>query len=113
MLHVFSILVVLALTPTFTVARSALDGVDLSSPAMTEAELSRVDVEAMIAVGTPVDLTRRQLNGVDLSGLNIEGAVLRAARLNKVNLSGAELNGAVLDANLQGANLTGASLFQT
>ena len=72
-------------------------GVDLNSPEMTMAEMSREDVSALIAGGAPVDLTGKRLSGVDLSGLDLTGAILRGAYLNKANLKGAILDKAVLD----------------
>ncbi|PWE30632.1 pentapeptide repeat-containing protein [Maritimibacter sp. 55A14] len=101
------------------IAQSAMQGLDMSSPKMTEAEMSRADIEALIAADDPLDLTRKMLNGLDLSGLTLDGAVFRAARMNGVSLAGASLRGAVFDqawmlkADLSGADLTGASLFQT
>ncbi len=99
-------------------AQSALQGVDMNSPAMTETEFTREQVVALIESGAPLDFTRRRLNGIDLSGLDLTGAIFRAARLNNTNLSGAILSNAVLDqawmmnADLSGTQLDGASLFQ-
>lgn len=102
-------------------AQDMMKGLDLSSPEMTEAEMTRDDVEAELAAtadGQPLDLTGKRLNGVDLSGLDLSGAILRSARLNKADLNGANLEGAILDqawildANLRGANLRNANLFQ-
>ena len=91
-------------------------GADMASPAMTQAEMSRADVEAMIkaADGKPIDLHDKALSGLDLSGLNLRGANLRTARLNKANLRGADLSGANLEqawfikADLAGAKLADA-----
>ena len=102
-------------------AQDMMDHVDLSSPRMSAAELSRADVEALIAragPGQPVVLTDRSLNGLDLSGLDLAGADLRWARLNRAKLVGTRLAGANLDlawgieADFSGADLRGASLFQ-
>src|SRR5215207_2288287 len=71
--------------------------VDLTSPEMTQAEVTRADVEILIQNSAPVDLSNRRLSGLDLSGLNLTGANLRASRLNKTNLSRADLSGAILD----------------
>lgn len=96
-----------------------LMGADMTSPKMTQAEMTRGDVEAMIAKagGKPLDLTDKSLSGLDLSGLDLKGVNLRTARLNKANLSGADLSGAnlqqawLLKANLSGAKLAGADMF--
>ncbi len=92
-------------------------GANMSSPAMTQAEMSRADVEAMIkaADGRPIDLHDKALSGLDLSGLNLRGANLRTARLNKTNLRGADLSGANLSRSMpigdfKGANMSGATL---
>jgi hypothetical protein len=64
-------------------AQGLMQHIDLISPEMTSAEMSRQDVEAVIAASTsarPVDLTGRRLSGLDLSGLDLSGAILRAAR---------------------------------
>lgn len=76
-------------------AQSALQGVDLESPAMTQANLTRADVESRLKMATadaPADFSRAWMNGLDLSGLDFSGANLRAARLNGVNLAGARLD---------------------
>ncbi|MDO9426827.1 MAG: pentapeptide repeat-containing protein [Methylobacterium sp.] len=94
-------------------------GADMGSAAMTTAEMTRGDVEALIAGadGKPIDLSDRALAGLDLSGLNLRGANLRTARLNKANLRGADLTGANLEqawfikADLSGAKLVGAKMF--
>ncbi len=102
--------------------QNMLAGVDLSSPAFTRAELTRADIEAMIARrsgGAPLNLSDKSLNGLDLSKLDLSGANLREARLNNANFAGADLHGAQLDqvwalkADFTGANLSGASLFGT
>ena len=60
-------------------AQTMLQGLDLTSPAMTEAEMSREDVEAALAAAeTPLDLTGKRLNGLDLSGLDLSGVILRS-----------------------------------
>ena len=94
-------------------------GADMNTPAMTQAEMSRADVEAMIAKadGKPLDLADRALSGLDLSGLNLSGVNLRTARLNKANLRGADLSGAILEqawlikADLSGAKIVDAKMF--
>ena len=96
----------LVFAPLAVCAQSALDGVDLHSPAMTEARLSRDEVAARLAAGE-TDFSRQWLNGLDLSGLDFTGATLRAARLNRVNLAGAVLDRAELSqAWLMEADLT-------
>lgn len=102
--------------------QAQMSGVDMALPKMTEAQLTRTNVEARLAAATPdapADFTRLWLNGLDLSGLDFSGAILRATALNGADLSGARLDGAVLsqawmvEANLTGASLVGAELFQT
>ena len=101
---------------------AAQTGVDLDSPAMTEAEMTRADVEAKLAAATPAapaNFERAKLNGLDLGSLDFSGANLRAARLNGASLAGARLDGAdlgqawMLGADLEGASLRGAALFGT
>ena len=98
-----------------------MDHVDLSSPRMSAADLTRAEVEALIAAAPPglgVDLADRSLNGLDLSGLDLGGANLTRARLNRAKLVGTRLDGARLDmswgieADLTGASLKGAAMFQ-
>ena len=94
-------------------------GAAMNTPAMTQAEMTRADIEALIAHanGTPIDLSDKALSGLDLSGLNLEGVNLRTARLNNTNLRGANLSGANLEqawflkADLSGAKLVGAKMF--
>ncbi|MGO9485485.1 MAG: pentapeptide repeat-containing protein [Rhodomicrobium sp.] len=100
-------------------AQDMLQHLDLQSPAMTQAEMTRGQIEALLSsqAGRPLDLSGKALNGLDLSGLDLSHAILRNARLNKASLQGAKLDGAVLDqawgldANFSGASLKGASLF--
>ena len=54
--------------------------VDLASPEMTQAEVTRADVEILIQNGAPVDLSNRRLSGLDLSDLNLKAANLQASR---------------------------------
>ncbi|ACS40351.1 MULTISPECIES: pentapeptide repeat-containing protein [Methylobacteriaceae] len=94
-------------------------GADMNTPAMTQAEMSRADIEAMIARadGKPLDLSDKALSGLDLSGLNLRGVNLRTARLNKANLRGADLSEANLEqawfikADLSGVKLVGPKMF--
>lgn len=102
-------------------AQGVMDHVDLQSPEMTEAEMTREEVIALLsrASGQPADLSSRRLSRLDLRGVDFKGANLRWARLNGTDLRGANLSAAILDsawllnANLENANLTGASLFST
>ena len=100
------------LTVTAT-AQDMMRGVDLSSPDMVSAEMTRTQVEAAIATATaaPADFTGKRLSNLDLSGLDLSRAIFRAARLNKTKLAGANLDHAVLDqAWLLEADLTGADV---
>jgi len=92
--------------------------VDLSSPKMAEAELTREDVLAVLEAATPGPpsaLVDKSLNGLDLSGLDFSGIDLSRARLNRANLKGTVFKGAILDlawmidADLEGADLRDAS----
>jgi uncharacterized protein YjbI with pentapeptide repeats len=99
-----------------------MSNVDLTSAKMSEADLSREDVIALLDAATPgqpVPLADMGLNGLDLSGLDLSGADFSRSRLNRVNLNGAVLKGAKLDlawlieADLEGADLRDASMIQT
>ncbi len=103
------------------VAQDPLSVVDLESPEMSEAEMTRADVEKILDAATPdkpADFTAKRLSGLDLSGLDFSKAVLRSARLNKTKLVGAKFVDAVLDqawllkADLTGADMRGAHMFQ-
>ena len=96
-----------------------MDHVDLTSDAMTKAELTRQELLAILSRATVdgrVDLTSKRLSGLDLQNVDFKGANLRWARLNNTDLRGANLRDAILDsawllnANLEGADLRGASL---
>ena len=95
-------------------AQDMMRGVDLSSPDMVSAQMTRGDIEAALAtapLAAPADFTGKKLSSLDLSGLDLSGAIFRAARLNKTKLAGATLDRAILDqAWLLQADLTGASL---
>ena len=105
--------------PGAAIAQDMMRHVDLASPEMVSAEMTRDDLAAMVraAAGKPLDLTGKRLSGLDLAGFDLKGANLRLARLNRTRLAGADLSGAVLDqawlldADLSGAKLAGASLF--
>ena len=116
------LIVFLTLAPLPALCQTALSGVDMTLPKMTEAQLTRADVMTRLDAATadnPADFTRVWLNNLDLSGLNFGNAILRAASLNGADLSGSNLDGAVLSqawmigADLSGASLVGAELFQT
>ena len=71
-------------------------GLDLTSPDMTTAEMTRGQVEEAVKAppaGHGADFNRKRLSGLDLSGLDLSGADFRAARLNHANLSRAKLHG--------------------
>src|SRR5450759_5524111 len=101
----------LAMTAT---AQDMMRGLDLSSPDMVSSEMTRGQVEAILARATaaaPADFTGKRLSSLDLSGLDLSGVIFRAARLNKTKLAGANLDHAVLDqAWLLEADLTGANI---
>ncbi len=98
-------------------AQDMMRGVDLSSPMYTMAEMTRADIEKLLASGKKPDLALKSLNGLDLSGLDFSGVNFRSARVNKTKFSGAKLVGAIFDqawavgADFSGANLSKASLF--
>ena len=102
-------------------AQSVMDHVDLNSPEMTEAEMDRDELIALLSESSdePADLSSRRLSRLDLRGIDFKGANLRWARLNGADLRGANLSRATLDsawllnANLEDANLRSASLFST
>ena len=52
-----------------SLGQDLLRHVDLASPEMTTAEMTRADVN--IEKGSPVDLSDRRLSGLDLSELNL------------------------------------------
>lgn len=112
----------LILSPLPALGQSALSGVDMTLPKMTESQLTRTEVIGRLDAATadaPADFTRVWLNKLDLSGLDFSNTILRAASLNGANLSGSNFDGAVLSqawmigADLSGASLVGAELFQT
>ncbi|MAP19239.1 MAG: hypothetical protein CL626_09520 [Aurantimonas sp.] len=123
---VFSLILFILLAVSLLVVPASgqdmMRGLDLTSPRMTAAAMTRAEVEALLARATnaaPADLSRAELNGLDLSRLDLAGADLTSAYLNGTDLSNARLAGAKLDqawglgANFAGANLSGASLFQS
>jgi uncharacterized protein YjbI with pentapeptide repeats len=112
-------IMLLVLSAPLAAAQGLPRGIDLQSPKMTEAELTREELATLLQADGAADLAGMRLNRLDLSGLDLTGANLRAASLNDADLSGAILDGAVLSqawmigATLSGASLRGAELFQT
>ena len=105
---------------SLTRAQDLIDMVDMSTPEMTEAQLTRTEVVAILEQATeesPADFTNHRLSGLDLSGLNFKRADMRWVRLNNSDLSGSTMTGVNLDlawmvgANLENADLTDARLF--
>ena len=77
--------------PAPAMAQGMTSGVDLSTKAFTAAEMTRADVEALIAARQPgagLDLPDKSLNGLDLSGLDLSKANLRGSRLIGARLAG-------------------------
>src|SRR5712672_3362353 len=109
----------LGLLAVTAMAQDMMRGVDLSSPDMVSAEMTRTQVETAIATAAtaPADFTGKRLSNLDLSGLDLSRAILRRAGLNKTKLAGENLDHAILDqawlleADLTGATLRGASIF--
>ena len=65
-------------------AQDMMRGVDLSSPDMVSAEMTRGEVEAaltMATVAAPADFTGKRLSGLDLSGLNLSNAIFRLVEI--------------------------------
>ena len=86
-----------------TSAQDLIDLVDMSTPEMTEAQLTRAEVVAILEQATeesPADFTKHRLSGLDLSGLNFKRADMRWVRLNNSNLSGSIMTGVNLDLSL-------------
>src|SRR5436190_220056 len=115
----------LGLMTVAAMAQDMMRHLDLSSPDMVSAEMTRGDVEAALATATtaaPADFTGKRLSGLDLSALDLSNTIFRAARLNKTKLAGANLGAdmrnqsmglmrAVLkSANLERLNARGADL---
>ena len=91
--------------------------VDLNSPEMTQADMTRDEVLAVLqAPGERPDLAGKRLSGLDLAGVDFRRANLRGAYLNNAKLAGANFDGAVLDqawamkADFSGASLKEASI---
>ena len=120
-LHCLFVLVLsLFSVPLF--AQDMMRHVDLTSPDMVEAEMTREELLSLLAStkkGEVPDLSSKRLSGLDLSNGDFKSANLRSARFNNTNLSGADLSGVNLDiawmmkTNLENANLSRASLFST
>lgn len=116
----YLIAAVLWLAPLPVSAQGMLDMVDMTTPEMAEAEMSREQLEALLADASrdrPVDLTKRRFSGLDLSGIDFKGADLRWSRFNYADLEGADLSDTRLDltwfykADLDGADLSRSHLF--
>ena len=71
--------------PIASCAQDMMRYLDLTSPDMVSAEMTRADVEAALA-SHQTDFTGKRLSGLDLSELDLSGVGLRAARLNKTKL---------------------------
>ncbi len=92
--------------------------------ALHSADLTARDIAEKLyhaEASTPLDLSGRNLEGLELSGLDFKGARLAGTNLfgsdlSNANLTGANLKGAMLDrftiigAKLDGADLSGASI---
>src|SRR6266571_2785417 len=92
-----------ALVVTMASAQDMMRDVDLTSPAMVTAEMSRQEVEAVLAKASadaPADFT----------GASLKGANLFATQMARAHLDGADLTGARIAADLSGASLVGASI---
>ena len=79
----------LAIAAVLRPPRRTRCAVDLTSPGMTTAEMTRGQVEEALKAppaGHGADFNRKRLSGLDLSGLDLSGADFRAARLNHANL---------------------------
>jgi uncharacterized protein YjbI with pentapeptide repeats len=63
-------------------AQEVMRHLDLTSPDMVSAEMTRADVEAALA-SHQIDFTGKRLSSLDLSGLDLSGVGLRAARLKR------------------------------
>jgi uncharacterized protein YjbI with pentapeptide repeats len=74
-------------------------------------DLSREEVERMLAGGGRVSLNGRDLAGIDLSGLSLDGADFSYANLERAKLARASLQGALLwSARAAGADFSGSDL---
>ena len=63
--------------PVVARAQDMMRYLDLTSPDMVSAEMTRADVEAALA-SHQTDFTGKRLSGLDLSGLDLSGVGLRA-----------------------------------
>ena len=96
-------------------AQDMMSHVDLTSDAMTKAELSREEVISRLKQATSqnraADLSNLSLNGLDLSGLDFSNTNFRASNMNQTNFSKSILKGARLDqAWLLKANFSNSDL---
>ncbi len=123
MMKIQAAITILLLTlATPAISQDMMDLVDLSTPEWSESDTTRAEIEKLLAgatSGVAIDLTNRQLSGLDLSNLDFSGADMRWARLNNTNLENSKLRNTRLDlawlmgANMENADLTGASLRST
>ena len=103
-----------------TRAQDLLQYLDLNSDEFTKSDMTRAEIEAVIAAAGAgvVDLFGKRLNGLDLSGLDLRKTSLKSAYINGTNFTGANLDGAVLDrawalkSNFTKATFKGASLLE-
>src|SRR5947199_51793 len=75
--------------------------------------ITRSDVDQLLndVNENGLDLSGKNLRGIDLSNFDLDGANLRGADLSEATLTGADLNGSQMnEADLTGAVLNGASL---
>src|SRR5262249_46291209 len=105
---------------TVTNAQDMTRYLDLASPEMTTAEMTRDDVARAVEYATrtgPPALSAGVFSRFVSPALRPPRATRAAPRLNKSKLIGAKLDGAILDqawlldADLNGASLKGASVF--
>ena len=115
------ILVLLATSlPPEAGAQSALDHVDLSSPRMSAAELTRAEVEGLIAAASRAAASTLPIaaSTASICRGSTSPAPTLPRPLNRAKLLGTRLDGAKLDmswgieADLRDASLKGAAMFQ-
>lgn len=113
---------VVAIETPPTHAQDMMAHVDLSSDAMTKAELSRAEIIERLnharSQNKPADLSNLALNGLNLTGLDFSNVNFRASNMNKTDFSNSIMRGVRLDqawmlgARLKNCDLTGANIFQ-
>ncbi len=121
-LSVCSLVSVIAVFSPHSSAQDLFELIDLTAPEMSQAQMTRADVEEILKLATeesPASFIKHRLSGLDLSGLNFSYADMRWARLNNTDLSDSKMIGVNLDlawlvgANLENVDLTDARLFST